>query len=69
MKRHQKLSLPELELTSGFSEVVIHTIFDVLVNIVDENEITLSRIVNMDETSHTVVLRPEKFIPRKYNIC
>jgi hypothetical protein len=36
-----------------------------LENIVDEHKITAARIVNMDETSHTVVQRPEKIIAQK----
>jgi hypothetical protein len=45
--------------------MVHNTIFDVMENIVDENKITYSRIFNMDETSHTIVQRPEKIIAQK----
>jgi hypothetical protein len=70
MKRHQKLSLRQPELTqlasvSGFNKVVVHTIFDVLDNIVDENKITNSKIFIMSETSHTVVQRPHKIGAQK----
>lgn len=47
---------------------MVNTIFDVLENIVDENKIADSRIFNMDETSHTIVQRPEKIIAQKANI-
>jgi hypothetical protein len=46
----------------------MHTIFDVSVNIVDENKIAVSRISNMDETSHTAVQCPEEIIPQKTKI-
>jgi hypothetical protein len=67
MKPQHKLNLRQPELTSlarvsGPSRVVIHTIFDVLENIVDENKMTDSRIFDMDETSYTVVQRPEQII-------
>lgn len=70
MKDHHKLSLQQPELTSlarvsGHKKV--HTIFDVLENIVDEIKITCSRIFNMDGTSHTVVQHPEKIISQKGN--
>jgi hypothetical protein len=60
MKRHHKLSLRQPELTSlarasGLNKFMVHTIFDMSENIVDENKITDSRILCMDETSHTVV--------------
>jgi hypothetical protein len=65
MKCHPQLSLRQPEATSlaracGFNKVVVHKYFDVLENIVDEHKITAARIINMDETSHTVVQRPEK---------
>jgi hypothetical protein len=65
MKRHQVLGLWQTEFmslarVSGFNEVMVHTIFDALKNIVNENRITDSRILNMDENSHTVLQRPEK---------
>jgi hypothetical protein len=70
MKRHQNLSLRQTQLTSlagvsGFNEVVVRTICNVFVNIVDENKIAVSRISNMDETSRAVVQRPEETIPHK----
>jgi hypothetical protein len=70
MKRHQKLSLRQPELTSlarasGFNKVVAHTIFHVLENILDKNKNTDSRIFNMNETSHIVVQRPKKIIAQK----
>jgi hypothetical protein len=48
-----------------FNEVVVHTVLDVLVNIVNKNNITDSRIFSMDETSHTVVQRPERIMSQK----
>jgi hypothetical protein len=54
-----------LARASGLNEVVVHTNFDVLENIVDENKIRSSRIFNMDKTSHAVVQRPEKIIAQK----
>jgi hypothetical protein len=53
IKRHHKLILREPELTSlttvsGLKNVVVHTIFDVLENIVDENKIPNPRIFTMD---------------------
>jgi hypothetical protein len=68
MKHHQKLSLRQPELMSsarisGFKKV--HMIFDVLESIVIEIKMTYSRIFNMEETSHTVVQRPEKIIPQE----
>jgi hypothetical protein len=70
MKRHPQLSLRQPEATSlaracGFNKVVVHKSFDVLDNIVDEHKITAAKIFNMDETSHTVVQRPEKIIAQK----
>jgi hypothetical protein len=72
MKRHRQLSLRQPEATSlatacGFNKVVAHKRFDVLGNIVEEHKITANRIFNMDETSHTVVQRPEKIIAQKDN--
>jgi hypothetical protein len=70
MKRHQKQSLRQPQLTSlarvlGFNGVAVHMIFYVLANIVDKHKIAVSRTSNMDETSHTVVQCPEKIIPQK----
>jgi hypothetical protein len=70
MKRHHKLSFRQPEITllaivSGFKEVVVHKIFDVLENIVVKNKITDSRIANMGETSYTVVQRPERIVAQK----
>jgi hypothetical protein len=70
MKRHHELSLQQTELmllarVSEFSEVVVHTIFDTLKDIVDENKVTDSRIFNMDENSHTVLQYHEKNIAQK----
>jgi hypothetical protein len=70
MKCHQKLTIRQPELTSlsrvsGINKVVVHMIFDVSKNIADENKITDSRIFNMDETSHTVLQRPEKIIAQR----
>lgn len=70
MKRHPELSLRQPELTSqaracGFNKVVVHKFFDVLETIVDKHKITAERIFNMDETSQTVVQRPEKIIAKK----
>jgi hypothetical protein len=67
MKHHHKLSLLQPKLTSlarasGFNKVVVYTIFYVLENIVDGNKITDWKVFNMDETSRTVVQRPEKII-------
>jgi hypothetical protein len=70
MKRHPQLSLRQPEATSlpracGFNKVEVHMFFNVLENIVNEHKITAARIFNMDETSHTVVQRPEKIIQKK----
>jgi hypothetical protein len=70
MKRYHKLNLRQPELTSlardfVFNEVAVHTILDVLENIAHENRITDSRIFSMDETSHTVVQRPERIMSQK----
>jgi hypothetical protein len=70
MKRHQKLNLLQPELmslakVSGLIEVVVHTVFDVLENTVDENKITDLRIFSIHETSHRVLKRPEKIIAQK----
>jgi hypothetical protein len=69
---HDKLSLQQPESTSlttvsGFKNVVMHTIFHVLENIVNENKIPDLRIFTMDETPHTVFQRPEKIIAQKGN--
>jgi hypothetical protein len=50
MKRHHKLSSRQEELmsltrASGFNKVVVHTAFDALENIMDENEIGDSRFL------------------------
>jgi hypothetical protein len=65
VKRHRKLSLRQGELTSPargpvFNEVAVHTIFDVLLNIFDENNTIYSRICNMD----TVVQRPQQIVAK-----
>jgi hypothetical protein len=70
MKRHQKLSFWQPELTPlarvyVFKEVVVHTIFDVMENIFDENKIINSRIFNMDKTSLTVKQHSDKIIAQK----
>jgi hypothetical protein len=64
MKRHPQLCLRQPEATSlatacGFNKVVVRKFFYVLESIVNEHKITATRILNMDETSHTVVQRPE----------
>jgi hypothetical protein len=74
MKQHEKLTLPEKELTplarvSGINKVVIYMIIYEFLNIADENRITLLRVFNMDETSHRFILRPYKFIPKKAKSC
>jgi hypothetical protein len=43
---------------------MVHTIVDVLENIVDGNKATDMRILNMDETLRTDVQRREKVIPQ-----
>jgi hypothetical protein len=70
MKRHPQLSLRQPEATSlaracGFYKVVVHKLFDMLENIVYEHKIKAARIFNIDETSHTVVQRPEKVRTKK----
>jgi hypothetical protein len=67
MRRHHKLNLRQPQLTamtrgSGLNDVVVHTIFDMSANIVDENKITDMSIFSMEETSHTVLQRPEKIM-------
>ncbi|KAJ8875917.1 hypothetical protein PR048_023825 [Dryococelus australis] len=66
----KELSLRRPESTfsaraAGFNKVIVNKFFDALEEIVYQETITSSRIFNMDETSHTVVQRPEKVIAHR----
>nr|CAD7257341.1 unnamed protein product [Timema shepardi] len=70
MNRHSELNLRQPELTSqamasSSNKVVVYTLFDVLENNIDEHKFTAERILNMDETSHTVVQRSENIVAQK----
>ncbi|KAG5891534.1 hypothetical protein JTB14_012591 [Gonioctena quinquepunctata] len=70
MKRYPNISLRLPEATSlaraaGFKKTVVYKCFDVYEKIIEENFIAADRIFNANETSHTVVQKPQKIIAQK----
>ncbi|KAG5858467.1 hypothetical protein JTB14_028550 [Gonioctena quinquepunctata] len=70
MKRHPNVSLrlPEaisLARAVGFNKTVVYKFFDIYEEIIEENGISADPIFNADETSHTVVQKPQKIIAQK----
>jgi nitrogen regulatory protein PII len=53
--------MTSLARVSGFNNVVVHTIFDALKDIVNENKITDSRIFNLQQTELTSLARVSGF--------